>query len=150
MINENLQTVMTNIEAILNDTNHNKAVEAVLNRLVSFGYEPVEDDAWVIAFAIQKVSRHIEHQTNQNTVPDGLFEVYVDMVCGEFLYSKYLAGTLTMENLDFEGIVNSVSEGDTSVTFETSGQDEDKFNKLIRLMIDGKGCDLLCYRKMQW
>lgn len=149
-MNEELQTVMIKIQSILNDTSFDKLIEVVLKRLVSFGYTPTKDDDFSIAFGIQKVQSHIQNVTNQEIVPEGLFEVATDMVCGEFLNVKYLSGKLEMDNLDFEGIVKSVTEGDTSVTFEVSGQDEDKFRKLIAWLMDGKGCDLLCYRKMRW
>lgn len=149
-MNEELQTVLIKIQSILNDTNLNGLIETVLQRLVSFGCDPTKDDVFSIAFGIQKVQNHILNMTNQETIPDGLFEVSVDMVCGEFLNVKYLSGKLEMDNLDFDGIVKSVSEGDTSVTFETNGQDEDKFRQLIAWLMNGKGCDLLCYRKMRW
>jgi len=149
-MNEELQTVFIKIQSVLNDTTLDKLIEAVLQRLVSFGHSPTKDDVFSIAFGIQKIRNHILNQINQEVVPDELFEVMVDMVCGEFLNGMYLCGKLDMDELDFEGIVKSVTEGDTSVTFETSGQDEDKFRKLIAWLMDGKGCDLLCYRKMRW
>lgn len=149
-MNEELQTVLTKIQSILNDTTFDKLIEAVLQRLVSFGCTPTKDDVFSIAFGIQKVYNHILNMTNQATVPEGLFEVNVDMVCGEVLYGNYLSGKLELDNLDFDGIVKSVSEGDTSVTFESSGQDEEKFRQLVEWLMKGKGCDLLCYRKMRW
>lgn len=149
-MNEELQTVLNKIQGILNDTNLNGLIETVLQRLVSFGCTPTKDDVFSIAFGIQKVQNHILNLTNQETLPDGLFEIAVDMVCGEFLNVKYLSGKLEMDDLDFDGIVKSVSEGDTSVTFETNGQGEDKFRQLIAWLMDGKGCDFLCYRKMRW
>ena len=149
-MNEELQTVLTKIQDVLNDTDLTKLTESVLERLVSFGYTPTKDDVFSIAFETKSVRSHILNMTNQATIPDGLFEVAVDMVCGNFLNGKYLCGKLELDDLDFEGIVKTVSQGDTSITFETSGQDEDKFRQLIAWLIDGKGCDLLCYRKMQW
>ena len=149
-MSENLQTVADSVMKILNDTDCEKFVETMLKRLVSFGVSPKETDAFAIAYGIHKVQNHIMNQTNQEKIPDGLFEVAVDMVCGEFLNNLYLCGELEMDNLDFEGIVKSVTQGDTSVTFETDGQDENKLWKLITWLCNGKGCDLLCYRKMRW
>ena len=149
-MNEELQTVLTKIQSILNDTNFDKLIEAILQRLVSFGCTPTKDDVFPIAFGIQKVHNHILNMTNQTSVPEGLFEVNVDMVCGEVLNGNYLSGKLEMDNLDFGGIVNSVSEGDTSVTFASGGQDEEKFRQIVSWLMTGKGCDLTCYRKMQW
>lgn len=149
-MNEELQTVLIKIQSVLNDTNLNSFIESVLQRLVSFGCTPTKDDVFSIAFGIQKVQNHIFNQTNQEVLPNGLIEVAIDMVCGEVLFGKYLSGKLEMDNLDFDGIVKSVSEGDTSVTFDANGQDEEKFRQLVEWLMKGKGCDLLCYRKMRW
>lgn len=149
-MNEELQTVLIKIQGILNDTNPIEQIESVLQRLVSFGFTPTKDDVFAIAFGIQKVQNHILNATNQETIPDGLFETAVDMVCGEVLNGMYLSGKLDMDSLDFGGIVKRVSEGDTSVEFDANGQDDDKFRQLIAWLIQGKGCDLLCYRKMRW
>lgn len=149
-MNEELQTVLIKIQSVLNDTKLDGLIESVLQRLVSFGCTPTKDDVFSIAFGIQKVQNHILNVTNQESIPDGLFQIAVDMVCGEHLLGKYLSGTLEMDNLDFGGIVKTVSEGDTSVTFDANGQDEDKFRQLVEWLMKGKGCDLICYRKMRW
>ena len=149
-MNENLQTVFDKIQSVLNDTTLDRLVESVLFRLVSFGHQPTKDDVFSIAYGSQKVRNHILNQTNQGKIPEGLFEIAVDMVCGEFLNGMYLCGTLNMDGLDFSGIVKSVTEGDTSVSFDANGQDDEKIVKLIAWLMGGKGCDLLCYRKMRW
>ena len=149
-MNEELQTVLNKIQELLNDATLNGLIESVLQRLVSFGCTPTKDDVFPIAFGIQKVRNHILNQINQEVIPEGLHETTVDMVCGEVLFGKYLSGKLEMDDLDFDGIIKTVSEGDTSVTFADGGQDEDKFRQLIEWLMNGKGCDLLCYRKMRW
>ena len=149
-MNNELQTVFEKIQIILNDTNHDKVTETVLQRLVSFGYTPTEDDAFSIAFGIQKVEHHILNMTNQNTIPEGLFEVMVDMVCGEVLNGLYGSGKLNIDGLDFDSIVKSMTEGDSSITFETNTTREDRFTQLVTQLMNGKGCDLLCFRKMRW
>ena len=149
-MSENVQAVMTSVNKILNDTNLEAMVESVCERLVSFGYIPTEEDAWMIAFTMQKTTNHILNQINHSTIPDGLFEVAVDMVCGEMLNAKFLSGQLELTSLDFGGIVQSVAEGDTTVSFSADGSDESKARELFTWLMGGKGCDLLCYRKMKW
>lgn len=149
-MNENLQTVVDSVNEILKDTNHIPKVEAVAKRLVSFGYTPTEEDAWMIAFTMQKVMHHVLNEINHTKVPDELFEVVVDMVCGEFLLVKFQTGKLVLDSLDLDGMIQSVTEGDTTVSFSTEGSDESKFNSLLTWLIQGKGSDLLCYRKMRW
>ena len=150
MMNENLQTVVTSVNDILKDTNLHTFTEDVLNRLVSFGIDPYEEDAWMIAYTIKGTVNHVLNEINHVTVPEGLFEVVVDMVCGEMLNAKHSSGQLDLNSLDLDGMVQSVTQGDTTVSFRAEGSDETKFKGFISWLIDGKGCDLLCYRKMRW
>ena len=149
-MNENLQTVIDSVNRILKDTNLKTITETVVERLVSFGYAPTEEDAWMIGFSMQKSVNHVLNEINHQTVPEGLFEVVVDMICGEVLYTLFLSGQLDMSTLDLDGMIQSVKEGDTQVNFSTEGSDEAKAQELFRWLIHGKGCDLLCYRKMRW
>ena len=149
-MNENLQTVADSVKAILKDTNLADTVESVIQRLVSFGYEPIEDDAWLIAYSIKGSVNHVLNEINHKTVPDGLFEIVVDMICGEVLNAKFLSGQLDITGLDLDGMIQSVKEGDTQVNFSTEGSDEAKLQGLLSWLIQGKGSDLICYRKMRW
>lgn len=149
-MNENIQTVVDSVNKILNDTNLNSMVEAVVERLVSFGYTPTEEDAWMIAFTVNGTVNHVLNEINHTKIPDGLFEVVVDMVCGEVLNAKFLSGQLDMTKLDLDGMIQSVKEGDTTVSFSAEGSDEAKLKGLLSWLIQGKGSDLLCYRKMRW
>ena len=149
-MNENLQTVIDSVNEILKDTNSETMVESLVERLVSFGYIPTDADTLGIAYSIKGAVNHILNQINHKTVPDGLFEVAVDMACGEFLNAKFMSGQLDMTALDLDGMIQSVKEGDTQVNFSTEGSDEAKLKGLLSWLIQGKGSDLLCYRKMRW
>ena len=149
-MNENLQTVVDSVNKILKDTNLTVFPEDVINRLVSFGYDPTDEDAWVIAYTTKGTVNHVLNQINNQTVPDGLHEMVVDMICGEVLNGKFLSGQLDLTALDLDGMVQSVKEGDTQVNFSAEGSDETKAQELFRWLMQGKGCDLLCYRKMRW
>ena len=149
-MNENLQTVVDSVNNILKDTSLTAFTKDVVNRLVSFGYIPTEEDAWIIAYNIKGTVNHVLNEINHQTVPDGLFEVVVDMICGEVLNGKFLSGQLDLISLDLDGMIQSVKEGDTQVNFSAEGSDEVKLKELLSWLIQGKGCDLLCYRKMRW
>ena len=149
-MNEDLQTVVTSVNKILKDTNLTPVVEDVVKRLVSFGYIPTDADTWVIAYSTKGTVKHILNEINRQTVPDGLTEVVVDMICGEVLNEKFLSGQLDLTNLDLDGMIQSVKQGDTQVNFSAEGSDEAKLKGLLSWLIQGKGSDLLCYRKMQW
>jgi acylphosphatase len=149
-MNENLQTVVNSVNKILNDTNQSSITENVVERLVSFGYVPTDADSWVIAYSIKGTVNHVLNEINRLTVPEGLTEVVVDMICGEVLNAKFLSGQLEMDSLDLDGMIQSVKEGDTQVNFSAEGSDEAKLKNLLSWLMQGKGCDLLCYRKMRW
>ena len=149
-MNENLQTVVNSVNKILNDTNLTTFTEDVVQRLVSFGFNPTEEDAWMIAFSTKGTVNHVLNEINHQIIPDGLREVVVDMVCGEVLNAKFLSGQLDLTNLDLDGMIQSVKEGDTTVAFSAEGSDEAKLKGLLSWLIQGKGCDLLCYRRMRW
>ncbi|MBQ4541841.1 MAG: hypothetical protein IJA23_03200 [Clostridia bacterium] len=123
--------------------------EAVLKRLVSFGYTLKEDDSWLICFAMQKVENHIKNSCNTTDVPDGLFNVAVDMVCGEFLFTKKQTGQLEIADLDFDGAFTSIKEGDTQVNFGGSS-DEEKFDQMVNYLLHHGEGDFVCYRKIRW
>jgi hypothetical protein len=149
-MNENLQTVVDSVNKILNDTNFDSITENVVERLVSFGYVPMKTDSWLIAYSIKGTVNHVLNEINHQTVPDGLTEVVVDMACGEVLNAKFLSGQLDIDTLDLDGMIQSVKEGDTTVNFSADGSDEAKLKNLLSWLMKGKGCDLLCYRKMRW
>ena len=149
-MNNGFQAVVTSVNNILNDTNLEAITEVVVNRLVSLGYTPTDDDTWTIAFSIQKTTSHVFNQTNQKTIPDGLVEIVADMVCGDILNAKFLSGQLDLTALDLDGMIQSVNMGDTSVSFSAEGSDEAKLKGLLSWLIHGKEGDLICYRKMQW
>lgn len=144
------EVIVTSVTNILKDTNAADTVDSVIQRLVSFGYEVTDVDAWMIAFTMQKVTNRILNEINHPFIPDGLTEVFVDMVCGEFLMVKRDTGSLKLSSLDLDGAIQSVKEGDTTVTFTADESPEAKLNELLSWLVHGKDGDLLCYRRMRW
>lgn len=149
-MNNAFQTVITSVNNILNDTNLTTVTEIVVDRLVSLGYTPTDEDTLTIAFSMQKTVNHVLNQTGHLVIPEGLTEIVVDMICGEFLNAKFLSGQLDLTSLDLDGMIQSVSQGDTSVSFSAEGSDEAKLKGLLSWLIHGKEGDLICYRKMRW
>lgn len=150
-MNEMIQKVLANILTIMNNTSLSEPFyESVLKRLVSFGYDLEEDDGWVLCFCMQKVENHIKNFCNTDSIPDGLFNAAVDRVCGEFLFTKKQTGQLNIGELDLDGAVTSIKEGDTQINFDAGSSDESRFNQLVNyLMNQGEG-DLICFRKIRW
>lgn len=145
-----MKKVLANILTVMTKTSLSESFyEAVLKRLVSFGYTLKEDDSWLICFAMQKVENHIKNSCNTTDVPDGLLNVAVDMVCGEFLFTKKQTGQLEIADLDFDGAFTSIKEGDTQVNFGGSS-DEEKFDQMVNYLLHHGEGDFVCYRKIRW
>lgn len=145
-----MNKVLANILTVMTKTSLSESFyEAVLKRLVSFGYTLKEDDSWLICFSMQKVENHIKNSCNTTDVPDGLFNVAVDMVCGEFLFTKKQTGQLEIADLDFDGAFTSIKEGDTQVNFGGSS-DEEKFDQMVNYLLHHGEGDFVCYRKIRW
>lgn len=145
------EQILANIKAIMTNTSLSELFyETVLERLVSFGYNSKEGDAWVICFSMQKIENHIKNYCNIASVPDGLFNIAVDMVCGDFLLTQKNTGNLELTDLDLDGAISSIKEGDTQVNFGSGSSDEDKLIDLINYLLNNRSGELLCYRKIRW
>ena len=149
-MNELIKRVCADILNLMNSKLAEPFIEAVLTRLAAFGYFPNENDAWAICFAVQKVENHIKNSCNTSGIPDGLFTVAIDMVCGEFLFTKKQTGTLELADLDLDGAITSIHEGDVTVQFASGSSDEDKFNSLLNYLLHNGEGDFVCYRKLKW
>ena len=125
-------------------------VEAVLGQLNAFGVPVAEDDSFLIALAIDRAINTIFNDCNIHELPEGLFNVAVDMSCGEFMNILKNLNKLDIDGIDLSGSVTQIKEGDTSVTFDASTTDEAKVTAFIHhLLYDRKG-ELVCYRKIRW
>lgn len=146
--------IIQSIKALMTNSNLTDAFyESVLKRLETLGYTVnMVTDSWLIAFNIQKVESHIKNRCNTSSIPDGLLEVAIERVCGEFLFTKKQTGQLD-GTFNLEVAVKQIQTGDTNVTFaigEGSQTPEQRLNNLIAyLMAKGEG-DFVCYRKVKW
>lgn len=126
-------------------------LEEITERLASFNYTVTESDSWMLTFLIQKVENHIKNITNLSIVPEGLSNIFIDMVIGEFLLNKKSTGNLAELNL--ETAVKQIQEGDTSITYAIGDGDltpEKRLDNLIKhLLIRGER-ELLSYRCVKW
>jgi hypothetical protein len=150
-MDEMIQKILANILTVMTNTSLSEPFyKAVLKRLVSFGCVLKEDDCWVICFAMQKVENHIKNSCNTINVPDGLFNVAVDMVCGEFLFTKKQTGKLKLTDLDLDGAITQIHEGDVTVQFASGSSDEEKFNSFLNYLLHNGEGDFVCYRRLRW
>lgn len=125
-------------------------IESVLIKLNSLGFKIVDDDINLLAFCFKKAENYIKNFCNVSSVPDGLEFVFIDLICGEFL--KELSNRsigVTDEDKDNMDRIRSITEGDTSVTYELGKTKEERMKSLIDDLLN-KNEELLCYRKIKW
>lgn len=89
---------------------------------VTLSSAPSSPDDMLLKFAIDKVTNHVNNQTNLTVIPAGLNEIAIDMVVGEFLLTKKAMGLLDVEKLNFEAVTKQVQDGDTNVVFAVGGK----------------------------
>ena len=126
-------------------------VEAVIERLGHFGYTVVEGDESAIEYLIDKVVNSIKLDTNYVDFPVELLQMAIDMVCGEFLQSKYALGQLT--DFDFSGSVKKITEGDTTVEYAYgagSKTPEERFVAFIKTLRTPDKSSLAAVRRLRW
>jgi len=125
-------------------------LEDVKLRLASFGYTVVDGDSWVLDFVIDKVTNHIKNSCNITEIPDGLKEVAVDMVVGEFLKGKKGTGQLDESEILASDAVTTIKLGDTNVQFDAAASSSVQLEALIAYLLRGYGADLVTYRRLKW
>lgn len=121
--------------------------EDIVKRLQTLSYTATTDDVYCLKFVAEKVENHIKNVCNISEIPDGLKNVYIDMICGEFLDFKNSTNQLNDSNFSIEDAVASISLGDANVSFGDA--ETGKFNALISNLKSGEG-ELICYRKIRW
>lgn len=113
-------------------------------RLASLGYTFVDSDEWVLSFVIDKVENHIKSNCNLSEVPEELYQVEIDLICGEFLFGKLNAGAI-----DVEAAVSSIKEGDTQVNFTSGTTPSERYAALID-SFRTREIDFARFRKILW
>lgn len=145
---ENQSAVLSELQRAMTSTSLTvDFFELVITRMHTLGYDVTSADVWQIAFAISKVENHIKNACNLVIVPQQLYEIVCDMVCGELLSELKSMGKLTTESM--ASAVASVKLGDTSVNFDNNTS-QHTFDDVIDYLIHGKEGDLVCFRTMRW
>lgn len=146
-----MNEIIKSIKDFMMNTNLDEQFyEAVVKRLETFGYEVKVDDAWTISFCIQKVENRIKSSCNILSIPDGLFNVAVDMTCGEFLFALKQTGKLELGDLDLSGAITELREGDTTIRFSEGSSEDEKFTMFLNYLLTRGESDFICYRRLRW
>lgn len=123
--------------------------EDIKNRLASFGYTLLDTDNWMLDFAIDKVENYIKNTCSITEIPDGLYQVEIDRVCGEFLFS--LKSTGNLEGFNFEASIKEIKDLDTTVIYAVgSDSSEKQFDTLVDSLKNCGEKEILSFRRLRW
>lgn len=124
-------------------------LEAIKNWLVFFGYTVTPEDEWALEFINERTENYIKDQCNLSEVPEGLFQMAVDLSIGDFLRRKKTTGGLA--DFDLEAAIETVKEGDTSITYSGKTMtDEQRLDALIAKLTAINHNQLARYRRIAW
>lgn len=105
-----------------------------------------------ITFAIDKTTSLIKLNCNIDEVPEGLYEVAIDIACGEYLAALKASGQSVGEIIDnLPKAIKSVNDGDTKVDFAVSDTTnaEAQFQALINYLLNNRQ-GFVHYRRLTW
>jgi hypothetical protein len=126
-------------------------------RLASLGYTATAADDLAVAYAIGGAEQWIKNNINRVEVPDDLRFIWIDMAAGMFLADKRAAEGLSggTGGGAQSGVVASIKEGDTTVTYATGGAAADsspeaRLDALIDSLVNPPQEQLAAFRRMRW
>lgn len=128
-------------------------LERIKERLQSMGYAVKDSDDMAINFAMQKVENTIKNDCNISAIPDGLMNIAIDMVVGEFLMSKKTFAPNDLLNLNLDSAIKQIQEGDTNISFavgEGSKTDEQRLDSFIDYLLNYGRDEFITYRRFRW
>lgn len=122
-------------------------VDNVINRLNALGFVTNNGDKYSIEYCISDTEEFICNFCNIDEIPEALKNTAIKYATGLFLKNKLSSGK------GFDGFdvrtdgVSSISEGDTSISYDTSKTSYTE--NLINNMLDIK-VKLIPFRKLRW
>ena len=128
-------------------------INDIIQRLASFGYEVTETDEFALSFILQKIENHIKNSCNISLIPEGLYQIAVDMVCGHFLNEKKSVNVESLKGFNLDSAIKSIQEGDTNITFaigEGSKTPEQRLDAFVTYLMTYGEKDFVNYRCLTW
>lgn len=125
--------------------------ELIVERLHHLGYvADMEDDAH-IEFELNKILSYVRNFCNREEIPEILDYRIADRVCADFLMYKKNSGS--MIGFDYDAVIKSIREGDTTVTYAVGqGEDtpENRFDSFVKSLERGFDKWLTPHRRLRW
>ena len=125
--------------------------EQVIDRLVQLGYTATAEDNDQIDFELQKIINYTLNYCNITEIPTIINPRLIDRVCADFLYYKKNSGSL--EGFNYEAVVKSIKEGDTTLTYAVGqGEDtpENRFDSFVKQLERGYDKWITPHRRLRW
>ena len=123
-------------------------VDDIDKRLQSLTYTLQKGEDWAVNFTIQSVTNTIKSNCNTTAIPEGLYNVAINMVCGEFLATKKALGQLS--DAQMQSVIKSIEEGDTKITYADEKSLNSLFDTLVNNLRAGSASQFVRYRRLLW
>ena len=118
----------------------------VANKLKLLGYNIPDGENEILEVLIDEVRDYILNYCNIKEVPAVLNYCWVCFVCHKYL--QYILALVYMEGVEF-GIISSISEGETSISYDNSNSSIARIQKLIDKLGKAEN-QLIGFRKVKW
>lgn len=122
-------------------------MDDVKGYLVFLGVEWRDGYDEMLDFILGETDEYIKSFCNISVIPKGLTYTRRSIAAGRMLDRLYRSGRLTEQ--EFSGIVSSVKEGDTTVSYG-GGTPQELFEQLVSGLLDPDKSSLLRYRRLVW
>lgn len=132
-------------------------LDDVIALLGALGLEVTADDP-LLEFIINSVTEQVKNGTNQQEIPAGLHYMAVEMAVGYYLKYMKDSGKLDESDTDTgittgEGVIKSIQEGDTTITYavdSSAATPSQQLDDLIDYLINGRRGEFYRYRRLVW
>lgn len=118
----------------------------VANNLKLLGYNIPDGENEILEVLIDEVRDYILNYCNIKEVPAELNSCWVSLVCQKYLQNKLALGD--MEGVE-NGNISSISEGETSISYDNSNSSVARMQKLIDKLGKVEN-QLIGFRKVKW
>ena len=125
--------------------------EQVIDRLTQLGYTATVEDNATIDFELEKIINYTLNYCNITEIPTIIEPRLIDRVCADFLFYKKNSGSL--EGFNYEAVVKSIKEGDTTITYAVGqGEDtpENRFDSFVKQLERGYDKWITPHRRLRW
>jgi hypothetical protein len=119
--------------------------DEIAKRLKNYGIELGADDAWTVDFCARKTEHFVKNFCATSEIPSELDEIMVDIISSE------IAAFKKFEAEENDIMVNSISEGDATVSFSSQNiPDSKRLETLVNNILAEKRACLTAFRKIRW